>query len=220
MSQSSLKRTPKPGTLRFSLQSSSPKSWILVPRKKQSAARRPKASRVNSIFPWWITTSCRHKGRQRDKWHINKSFTGWGRGGMESDVSFPRNPFITITRSQVLGLLFQLQNLAYNYVLHHTVGQGPPEQTGNKQSKPSGPKSPPPPFAEQRGSLGCRRWNTTFWNVPLCYIGPAILIQIRGTGERVWAGRCKLISWQEKSLVPFLVTKDGASVIQETKSSI
>lgn len=69
---------------------------------------------------------------------------------MESDVSFPRNPFITITRSQVLGLLFQLQNLAYNYVLHHTVGQGPPEQTGNNQSKPSGPKSPPPPFAEQR----------------------------------------------------------------------
>lgn len=37
-----------------------------------------------------------------------------GEGALESDVSFPRNPFIMITRSQEPGLLFQLQNLEYD----------------------------------------------------------------------------------------------------------
>ena len=152
--------------------------------------------------------------RQAERQMTQKQELHWlgEEGGLENDVSFPSNPFITITRSQGLWLLFQLQDLAYNFVLRCRVGKGHPEQTGTKQSNPSGPKQPPP-FLEQRGSLGSPRWNTTFWKVPLCYICPATLIQARRTGERVWAGECKFISGQEKSLASFLVTKDGASVI-------
>lgn len=71
---------------------------------------------------------------------------------MKSDVSFPRNPFITITRSQVLRLLLELKNLAYNYV-HHTVWQSQPEQTGTMQSKPSDPNYPHP-YLQNKGISG------------------------------------------------------------------
>ena len=93
----------------------------------------PNVSWVNSSFPWWITTFCRHKGKQRDKWHINKSFTGLREGSMESDVSFPRNPFIMITKSQMLGLL---QNLPYNYVFQFTMWWGQPKANQGTPKSP------------------------------------------------------------------------------------
>lgn len=37
---------------------------------------------------------------------------------MESDVSLPQNPFIMITKSQVLG---PFPNLPYNYVFPYTM---------------------------------------------------------------------------------------------------
>lgn len=183
MSQSSLKRTFKPGTFRFILQSSLPNPWVHVSWKKQAATRHPSSPELIPSSPGELQLLADTK-ESRDKWHIKQELHWLGEGGMESDVIFPRNQFIMITRSQVLRVLFELQNLAYNYVLHQTVWRGWPEQTGTMQSKPSGPKPPPPPSAEQRGSLG---WLSCAWGETrpsrmfrLCNICLAILIQARG----------------------------------------